>query len=259
MFIPNKIRKFIKQKSLSSDNDANKNNKILLITPFKVGSSSLCSLLVKSYNYNMTWESHADRYTQYSHNKFVLRGHTALDDNLINSKQFDIWFTIIRKPSDIYISGYFQDIINPVYPYYFGDKNKVLSANPTDILTHFLTFDWTKYAQFSYNFNFSSILKYTGVNIWNESFNKEKGYTIYNSPIRKMKVVVLTLSVLHNNINSVLRDLGINSPNSGIPADNISSKKWYGKQYSNVKAILPKSYYERYREVDRTICDKFFV
>jgi hypothetical protein len=207
----------------------------------------------------MSWESNADRYTQYLHNKFILRGHTQLDDGLISSKQFDIWFTIIRKPSDIYISGYFQDINNPAYPYCFGDKNKVLSANPQDICNHFLKFDWATYNQFSYKFNFSSILKHTGVNIWNEPFNKEKGYTIYVSPIRKMKVVVLTLSALHDHISLILRDLGIHSQNIGIPANNISSKKWYGKQYSDVKRILPKTYYTKYSEVDKVICDKFLL
>jgi hypothetical protein len=255
MVISNKILQFIKKKPNNSSSD---NNKILLITPFKVGSSSLCSLLVNSYNYNMSWESDANRYAQYSNNKFILRGHTGLDDKLISANKFDIWFTIIRKPSDIYISGYFQDINNRAYPYCFGDKNKVLSASPTDILNHFLTFDWTKYAQFSYNFNFSSILKYTGVDIWKEPFNKETGYTIYTSSKRKMKVVVLTLSVLHNNINAVLRELGITrDANTSIPANNISSEKWYGKQYSNVKKILPAAYFERYKESDRTICDKF--
>ena len=47
--------------------------------------------------------------------------------------------------------------------------------------------------------------------------------------------------------------------NVSIPANNISSEKWYGRQYSNVKKILPAAYFERYKESDRTICDKFFT
>ena len=71
------------------------------------------------------------------------------------------------------------------------------------LLKHFLSFEWNTFDQFSFDFNFNEILKYTNIDIWNEPFDATKGFSIYQSPIKKIKVVVLTMESLFNNINEI--------------------------------------------------------
>jgi len=235
-----------------------KAKQILVITPFKVGSSSLCSLLVKKYDYTLEWYDDMKNYYSYLNNKIILRGHTFGGNLTFTASHFDIWFTIIRKPSDIYISGYFQDIDHSKYPYYVGTREEVLDTDHTILLNHFLQYKWSVFNQFSYDYNFNIILKYTGVDIWNMPFNKDKGYTIYQNHTGGMKVVVLTLDVLHNNINAVFNDLHITTKKKCvIPPQNVGENKWYSKPYAGVKKLLPESYYKMYSDVDKKICDKF--
>ena len=236
-------------------------NKLVIITPFKVGSTTLTDILQKYYGYTYRWENSLSKksqgiYDKYS--KFILRGHTAIDHHMLVGKKFDIWFTLVRKPTDIFISSYFQDINNSTYPYFFGTKDTVLNTPVLKLLLHFLSFNWCNFNQCSQTFNFNEIKKYTGIDIWEQPFDVDKGYSIYSSPTRDIKVVVLTMEQL-SNIQSILTEVGITSTNT-IPTTkkNVGSEKWYSAKYKQVKRILPPGYYKRYAQCDARVIDKFY-
>ena len=234
--------------------------KILLITPFKVGSNTLSHILQTKYNYIQVYEQNKKSQEYYLTNKnFILRGHTKLNYKVMNDNKYDICFTLIRKPSDIYISGYFQDISTKGYPYCYGSRKKVLQTNKISLLKHFLSFEWNTFDQFSFDFNFNEILKYTNIDIWNEPFDVNKGFSIYQSPVKKIKVVVLTMESLFSNINEIIFRLGISKDMfSHDKKINCGNNKWYKKQYDYLKNNLPPSYRIKYFNDDKKIIDKFY-
>mgnify|MGYP001372488966 CR=1 FL=1 len=42
------------------------------------------------------------------------------------------------------------------------------------LLNHFMNFEWNKMHQFSFDWNFNEIYKYTGVKIYDEHFDRKK-------------------------------------------------------------------------------------
>ena len=176
----------------------------------------------------------------------------------MNQKQFDVWFTIVRKPTDIFISSYFQDIDTNSYPYFWGDKTRVLQTPVPILMNHFLQFKWDTFTQCNYLFNFYEIFKYTGIRILGNTFDKEKGYSIYQSPIKKTKVVVLTIESL-SKIEDILKELGIATTKKFIMKNaNIGEEKWYKNKYKEFKKMVPPSFFEKYKETDDLILNHFY-
>lgn len=232
---------------------------IIIITPFKVGSTSLSLNLKKNYGYVEIWEQNPSWKNYIDKNGIILRGHTDINYDLLNNKKFDIWFTVIRKPTEIYLSGYFQDIDNKGYKYYYG-KKQTLNANTDTLLNHFMSFEWNKMHQFSFDWNFNEIYKYTGVKIYDEHFDRKKGYAIYKSKIKNIKVCVITLKDLNNKMNQIFNELEIspNDKNINVFHDNLSTNKWYKDKIFDLKKNLPKSYFNKYKKEDTKIVDHFF-
>ena len=236
--------------------------KIIIITPFKVGSSTLSNILQKKYKYVESWENDITLEIYNNNPKLILRGHTRINYKLINNNHFDIWFTIVRKPTDIYLSGLFQDIEKSEYPYFFGDEKKVLNENNEVLLSHFLKYEWNKFKTFSFDFNFNEIFKYTTINIYKEDFDKKKGYSIYYNSQMNIKVCVMTIEALQN-IDNILSDLKISNKDDKKTilkeySENESSRKWYKEKYIALKKILPISYFEKYKDEDEKILHKFY-
>ena len=184
---------------------------IIINTPFKVGSSSLSGILCDNFNFTQIWQERYQSFCKGGRDRLrnkniILRGHKKLNINL--KHKFKVWFTLIRKPTDIYVSGYFQDIDTKKYPYFLG-RTKVEEISSEKLLEHFLSYKWNNFEQFSFDFNFKQILQYTGIDIYKEEFNKENGYSIYQSPIKDIKVCVITLETLNQNIKNILLELEI--------------------------------------------------
>lgn len=233
------------------------NFKIIVITPFKTGSTTLSKSL-KQDGFMIVAER--NQYIHYLYKKykyFVVKGHTAIPRLFFNENKFDVWFTIIRKPTDIYPSAYFQEITNSGHITHYGDKDKVLKADISDMIEHFMKYDWDKMSHTSYSFNFDEIYKYTNVNIMKLSFDKKKGFSIYKSPIRTTKVVVLTIENI-NKYKKVLQMLGLNIKETTIQNRNVSSDKWYSDKYKEFKSKLPLSYFEKFKNVDKEIINHFY-
>lgn len=237
---------------------------VIIHTPFKVGSTSLSAILCDNFNFKQIWQKSYNIFFKRRRDKerkknIILRGHEKLNVEL--KPKFKVWFTLIRKPTDIYVSGYFQDIDTESYSYYLG-KDKVEEISTEKLLEHFLSFKWNNFEQFSFDFNFKQILKYTGIDIYKEEFNKEKGFSIYKSPIKDIKVCVITLETLNQNIKEILFELGISKDKNkkiNIQKKNNGEEKWYKEKYIELKKILPMSYYKKYEDEDRKILEKFFL
>lgn len=235
-------------------------SKVIIFTPLKCGSSTLSLILTRYYNYNdEVWEQDDTCLEKYNNNdNFILRGHTKLNYSLLQSKPFDIWFTIIRKPTDMYMSAYFQDISSKDYPYYFGDDSKVLEEPIQNLMDHFLQYEWNTINECSYQFNFNEIFKYTNINILETPFNIEKGYSIYQSPINQTKVVVLTIETLPK-IKNILHELDIfTSHDFNVVKENNGDDKWYKNKYRDFKEIMHTSFFEKYKNDDNIILSHFY-
>lgn len=230
--------------------------KIIIITPFKTGSTTLSKSLQQGGFMAVAERNKNIEYLYRKYNYFIVKGHTAIPRSFLNKNKFDVWFTIIRKPTEIYPSAYFQEINNRGHSTYFGDKDDVLAANVKDMVEHFMKYDWDKMSHTSYNFNFDEIYKYTNVDIMKLTFDKKRGFSIYKSPIRATKVVVLTIENL-SKYNKILRLLGLNIKDK-ILNSNISKNKWYSTKYDEFKTKLPSSYFEKFKTVDEGIVNHFY-
>ena len=234
------------------------NFRIIIITPFKTGSTTLSKSLQKDgflavAERNKNIESLYKRY-----NYFIVKGHTAIPRKFLNENKFDVWFTIIRKPTEIYPSAYFQEITNIGHSTYYGDKDKVNGANVNDMIEHFMKYDWDKMSHTSYDFNFDEIYKYTNVDIMKLTFDKKKGFSIYKSPIRTTKVVVLTIESI-SKYKKMLQMLGLYIQDNTIQNSNISKNKWYSEKYDEFKTNLPSSYYEKFKKKNDEIINHFYT
>ena len=211
--------------------------KILLYTPFKVGSNSLSQILHTNYDFFEVWPNAGKRKIKAIYNRqrrCILRGHTLPLDSIFDDSglTFDCWITIIRKPYEIYPSCYFQDITNPEYPYYLGSEKKVQETSIEKLINHFLTFDWCHLEQTDYHYNFSQILKYTGLDLWQESFDKSKGFQVYPSKKTNIKRIgVIRFDKLNDRYTLLefFREMRILSNRNSIIVrkNNLSQDKFY--------------------------------
>lgn len=240
------------------------NNKIIVYTPFKVGSTSLVKTLkfnnkFKEAYMNSDLEILQKQYESYA--KIVFKGHTIpLSDNFLkNNNKFDTIITMVRKPTEIYMSSYFQDIVSPGYEYYIGDKKKVLTTPTSKLINHFLSFNWNKFNQCSFNYNFNQIKKNTNIDLWREDFNKKLGFSIYKSKKNQIKnVAIITIDTLNKNRKFLkfMNLIGVEKANA--LAVNTGVDKWYHEKYLDFKNQMPKDFFNRYREEDKRILDKFY-
>jgi hypothetical protein len=234
------------------------NFRIILITPFKTGSTTLSKSLQNDGFMVVAERNKNIEYLYKRYNYFIVKGHTAIPRTFLNQNKFDVWFTIIRKPTEIYPSAYFQEITNSGHSTYYGDKDKVLGANVNHMIEHFMKYDWDKMSHTSYDFNFDEIYKYTNIDITKLTFDKKRGFSIYKSPIRTTKVVVLTIESI-SKYKKMLQMLGLDIKNNTIQNSNISKNKWYSNKYEEFKTNLPSSYYEKFKKKNDEIINHFYT
>ena len=232
--------------------------KIIIITPFKTGSTTLSKSLQHDGFIVVAERNKNIEYLYRKYNYFIVKGHTAVPRMFLNENKFDVWFTIIRKPTEIYPSAYFQEITNRGHSTYFGDKDAVLGANVNDMVAHFMKYDWDKLSHTSYDFNFDEIYKYTNIDIMKLTFDKKRGFSIYKSSIRRTKVVVLTIESI-SKYKKILQMLGLDIKDNRIQNSNISKNKWYSKKYEEFKRKLPPSYFEKFKTKDDEIKSHFYT
>ena len=238
--------------------------KILVYTPYKVGSTKLSEAFRRSdfiikgcYRENHFLE-HDENFWQYDN--YLLKAHACdLKRLLTDNKKFDYLFTIVRKPADLFLSAFFQDITNEAYPYFYGTKQEVLSGEKSHILQHFLKFDYSKLKNLSINWNFNEIEKASKVNLWEEPFDKNLGYSVIKSKTDSFrKVILLTMETLRDldKCKHLFLSLGLKVYFDALEV-NSAQDKWYSSLYKEIKADLPSIYQDQYDHINKKVQEKF--
>lgn len=106
---------------------------IIVYTPFKTSSSTLIKSL---------------KLSKIEHKKQHSFGHVSLKSQLDQSP--NIIISLIRKPSDLFVSAFFQDISFNTYDYHYSlDRNVVLKESTENLVKHFNKIDWESYTHLS--------------------------------------------------------------------------------------------------------------
>jgi hypothetical protein len=225
--------------------------KYLVYTPFRCGSSYLTRFIEKNTN---TTAKFFDNYKDFKDGKnLILKCHSEIIDDDV---EFDYIFTCIRKPTDIFASSFIKDINTDKdrYPYHY--TKEVIFENMNDIINHFQKFDWDAYEWLSYDYNFIQLRKFTGINIWNEGFDKNKGYAIFDT---NPKLIIITHDIMFNRFDlfqELCRDeLKFSNLNKGVFSFRNSDN--YGDFYKTFLDNIPENFYKKYKYLDDRIVDKF--
>mgnify|MGYP005996391087 CR=1 FL=1 len=111
--------------------------KILVYTPFRVGSSYICNSLKDE---NLKKVTFFKDFKEKRHcENILLKDHTDQDKlESLKQESFDLIITSLRKPTDIFISAYIKDFQSKGYPYYFDKQD----FSVEELVEHFLSFKW---------------------------------------------------------------------------------------------------------------------
>lgn len=234
--------------------------KYLVYTPFRCGSSYLTRFLEKNTD---TIAAFSDNYQDKLNDKnLVLKAHNNPLDFCIS---FDYVFTCIRKPTEIFASAFIKDFktvekngdVEHKYPYFF--EGEISVDNLDSIIYYFTSFDWESFEWLSYDFNFSQIQKLTEINIWEQEFNIEKGYSVFTS---NPKLIVVRNDIMFENekfINfQTLCDEELKFINLDKGIFSYRNQDTYGHFYKEFLKKIPESFYKKYKHLDDAIIEKFF-
>jgi hypothetical protein len=236
--------------------------KVLIFTPFKVGSTTLFHHLRDLPGFTGCW-CHSVRGRDFREN-FVVKSHYRSIVALCQKHQlhWDVIFMLIRKPTEIYPSAYFQDITSPKYPYFFGNRREVLSAGPLRLMEHFLSHAWEKSKNCNYELFRDRILEYAGIDIFDGATDPATGFHIYEGTSvltgKPVRVCTVRIDQLQQAVlERIYSQLGLPF-NPRLRRSNQARQKWYAELYSEFKELLPAEFYAKYRERDERITNLFW-
>jgi hypothetical protein len=224
----------------------------LVYTPFRCGSSFLTRLIRQNLKSAPLFIR--DIKSEQSAESMIIKGHGENID-LLKNIQINHIFTSIRKPTDIFISAFIKDCKKIGYSYYF--EKDVSEENLQEMIDHFLTFSWEDFNWLSYDFNFSQIERLTGIDLWNEDFNKNHGYSLYKHD--NGFLLVVTHKKLFTDFDSIKPLLGSVFEFNNLNMSNFSFRNSdvYGDLYKKFIDKIPLSFYEKYKYLDDKIVNKF--
>lgn len=227
--------------------------KYLIYTPFRCGSSYLARFIERNSDAPIQFRSTYIPNTEFPDT--IVKGHTG---SISFAKDFDYLFTCIRKPTEIFMSAFIKDMKTEGYPYYY-DK-EVSEENLPDMIDYFLSFSWENFEWLSYDYNFLQLYSITDMNIWNEPFNKNFGYTVYDST---PKIVAITHNTLFNDERLPQLQLLFSSELKfkRIRRDQFSYRNsdTYPDLYQKFINGIPEKFFKKYRYLDDRIKDKFLI
>lgn len=226
--------------------------KYLIYTPFRCGSSYLTRFVEKNIDQRASF---FHNYKNHDSDNQVIKGHNEpIESDL--KEIIDCAFTCIRKPTEIFLSAYIKDFKTEEQEYSYYYKNPLYIDNLNDIIDHFMSFEWDEFEWLSYDYNFIQLRKMTGINVWNDAFDKDKGYIVFNS---KPKLIVLTHDILFNrfsNFQELCRDeLKFSNLNKGVFS--FRNSDTYGDFYKTFLDNIPEDFYKKYKYLDDRIVEKF--
>lgn len=214
---------------------------IIIYTPFKTSSSSLQTTLNKNKIKNIKY-----------HNKCYQC--PILDYNLdlkyfINDENNKIIISLVRKPTDLYLSAYFQDIDCDSYEYcYSTNRDEILKTSVDELLSFFYTFNWKKYVYLNIEelvSEYEDLISKNEIKLI-ESTNYYKKYISKNNQQLYL--------VDSKQIERFLKEIF----NLKIINENQSDEKWYKTKYLECKNKLSSDYYKKYSNQD-SFYNKLFI
>jgi len=186
-----------------------------IISPFKTGTTSLNTAL---FNAGIkTLKSHG-------FNDEISKTHPP--------NSFTHIFLLLRDPKSTYLSAYFQDIDIVDYSYYYGDREKVLNADPNELIEHFKSFNWNLFPHVNHDYFYECIEKYFNVNL--KRIDEDEKFWI--SEKMGTFFIIIRTEKLNEVIDEVCFRVGL--PKLVIEKHNNSQDKWYVKKYEEVKLLL---------------------
>lgn len=229
--------------------------KYLVYTPFRCGSSFVTRFIEKNYGIQATFFDNTP--VENLPISMVVKGHDQ-NINTLDYITFDHVITCIRKPTDVFVSAYIKDFKTSDYPYTY--KNEPIVDNITDMIDHFLSFEWDSFNWCSYDFNFKQIEQLTGLNIWQLPINVETGVSYF--PNYPNLTIVNHRSLFDNCYFCHFQRLCTTKfafKNVERGTFSYCNADTYGELYQLFKNNVPQSFYKRYRDLDLQICKKFGI
>jgi|SaaInlStandDraft_7_1057024.scaffolds.fasta_scaffold17993_4 hypothetical protein len=182
-----------------------------------------------------------------------------------------IYLTPIRNQKEIFISGFFQDIHNPMYKYsifhdeeninlykkyrqtkgfnqdrYFREKYFKINRDKLFIdklYKLFVNYNWDNEYHLINKYHIARINKID--NNFNKIPFKKNAYYIYENKEKNIKIVFIDFKILNdiNIINNMLKELNINKQILKTEKCNIGETKFYKNEYKILKELLLNNKY----------------
>ena len=180
--------------------------KILILSPFKTATTSLnCTFKNNNIDVVKTHSYEKEYHDLYSH-----------------------VFVVTRNQIDTYISAFFQDIDNPEFEYYFGEKEKVLNSSTEELIEHFNKFDWKSYDHLNKEYYLKLLQDHFDVDIL---IDEDEKYRIETK--NGMFFILLRCEYLDEVFDEICDRVKI--PKIELERHNVASYKWYNEIYLKFK------------------------
>lgn len=140
--------------------------------------------------------------------------------------------TAVRDPYRQFISAFFEDMCSPSYPYYFGDRARVESADVDLLIDHFLKYPWHTYDHLNFEIYRQQIIDNFDVDIYDYPFDVATGMHMYANS-RGQIIIVMTAERINQNMPELMRRLYRvdNFIPEKINQCNLAAQKWYDDVY----------------------------
>lgn len=223
--------------------------KILVYTPFRVGSSYICQSLKDQDLKKVTFFRDLEEEKKKT-NHILIKDHTQQErTNVLKSEDLDLIITCIRKPTEVFISSFIKDFQDKGYPYYFDKEVFTIQ----ELVDHFLSFEWHEFEWLSNEQNLKQIYEISGVDFNKENFDKNLGYNLIG------KTLLLTHNFVFNEKDKYHELLQKIKPRQDSEYQNFVFSNRVDKKdiYKDFKDAIPRSFFDKYDKLDKNFQQKF--
>ena len=212
---------------MTSTSSTSTKKKIAIIAPFKTGTWAVRKAINESEDFEGV----------------QLHSYSAEDQAKYPLSEFSGVINIRRSAPERYWSGFFEDIDQPAYPYFFGTKEKVLATPIEELVNHYKKFDWETYGWLNNEhfdfvladlFDIHSVPDRMGISLFRSSGTSDR-------PLGRTIPVALMWTEDLNLWSETLADFfGIQGMGQ-IEKHHSGDEKWYAAKYRLFKEEIVKS------------------
>lgn len=223
--------------------------KILVYTPFRVGSSYICRSLKDQDLKKVTFFRDLEEEKKKA-NHLLIKDHTQQEiTNLLKNEDLDLIITCIRKPTEIFISSFIKNFQDKGFPYYFDKEDFTIQ----ELVDHFLSFEWHEFEWLSNEQNLKQIYEISGVDFSKENFDKNLGYNLIG------KTLLLTHNFVFNEKDKYHELLQKIKPRQDSEYQNFVFSNRVDRKdiYKDFKDAIPRDFFDKYDQLDKKFQQKF--